>query len=557
YKIDYLYDDLNRLRSQWIRQNIGTDINPDLTKNYSYVTDKDNNTSSLVSEVTYSGYSTRSYSYTYDAVGNITSVKLGNNVIASYEYDDLGQLTRENNMSANKTYVYTYDDRGNITSRKTYAYTTGTLGTLQSTDSYGYYQQYDTEMWGDVLKSYNGTTFSYDEIGNPLTYYNGATYSFNWINGRRLTSGTKGSTSFQYQYNTDGLRTRKIVGSTTYDYYWNGSQLAMMTVTNGTNVTTLKFYYDAQGVPFYLDYNGTEYFYITNLQGDVVGIANSNGVVGYYEYDAWGRILTINSASSMEYSALTTNPLRYRGYIYDNETGFYYLQTRYYDPAIRRFINADDVDLLGANGDFSSYNLFVYCGNNPVSRADNSGYFWEAIAIGFVVGLVGQYVSDVIGNIQSGKTGINIFTPTSSALDYFASGVGGAIAAIPGLKLIGTMAVGAIGSVASDGIKGNINSWEDLGKSALKGGIANGIGYGVAKGMAALKVKQISNMPRSSRKVYLRDNFYRNSQAKANVNLRTFANSSMTINIGILEKQIAVFRAGVYSTVTSTLATLF
>ena len=188
---------------------------------------------------------------------------------------------------------------------------------------------------------------------------------------------------------------------------------------------------------------------------------------------------------------------------------------------------------------------------------DSNGHFGEAIGIGFVAGIVGQYISDVIGNIQNGQTGVDIFTPTSSASDYLASGIGGAIAAIPGLNLVGTMAVGAVGSVVSDGLKGNINSWEDLGKSALKGGVANGIGYGVAKGMAALKVKQISNMPRSSRKVYLRDNFYCNSQVNANVNLQTFANSSMAVNIGIVETQVAIFRSGVYSTVTSTFATLF
>ena len=74
------------------------------------------------------------------------------------------------------------------------------------------------------------------------------------------------------------------------------------------------------------------HYRIINLQGDVVGIANENGIVGYYEYDAWGRIIAMDSASSIEYSALTYNPLRYRGYIYDNETGFYYLQSRYYDP---------------------------------------------------------------------------------------------------------------------------------------------------------------------------------------------------------------------------------
>lgn len=213
--------------------------------------------------------------------------------------------------------------------------------------------------------------------------------------------------------------------------------------------------------------------------------------------------------------------------------------------------------MLGANGDFASLNLFAYCGNNPVARTDSNGYFWEAIGIGFAAGIVGQYVGDVIGNIRNGQTGLDIFAPTSSASDYLASGIGGAIAAIPGLKLLGTMAVGAVGNVVSEGLKGKIKNREDFYNSALKGGIANGIGYGVAKGLAALKVKQISNMPRSSRKVYLRDRFYCNSPKNANINLQTFSNSSMAVNIGIIEKQVVAFKSGVYSTVTSTFATLF
>ena len=113
-----------------------------------------------------------------------------------------------------------------------------------------------------------------------------------------------------------------------YAYCLNRTQLAAMTVKwNTTVIATMRFYYDAEGVPFYFDYNGTKYFYITNLQGDVVGIANSYGIVGCYEYDAWGKIIAMDSASSMESSALTYNPLRYRGYIYDPETG--------------RFMNAD------------------------------------------------------------------------------------------------------------------------------------------------------------------------------------------------------------------------
>lgn len=233
------------------------------------------------------------------------------------------------------------------------------------------------------------------------------------------------------------------------------------------------------------------------------------------------------------------------------------MQSRYYNPTWGRFISPDGLSYLGANGDFASHNFFAYCGNNPVARIDSEGCFWEAIAIGFVAGVIGQYISDVISNVKNGETGIDIFKSTSSASDYFASGVGGAIAAIPGLNLIGTMGAGAVGNVVSDALKGNINSMSDLGKSALRGGVANGIGYGVAKGMAALKVRQIGNMPRSTRKVYLRDNFYRNTQAFANTNLKTFANSTLSANIKIVEAQLAIFRSGIYSTITSTVTTLF
>ena len=104
-----------------------------------------------------------------------------------------------------------------------------------------------------------------------------------------------------------------------------------------------------------------------------------------YTYDAWGKV-TISSSIGQ------TNPIRYRGYYYDTDTGFYYLQSRYYDPAIKRFINADDASLLGANGDFTSLNLYAYCGNNPVARSDSEGEFWISVAIGAALGGVGKII---------------------------------------------------------------------------------------------------------------------------------------------------------------------
>ena len=210
----------------------------------------------------------------------------------------------------------------------------------------------------------NGVARTYDEIGNLLT---DGTWTYTWQNGRELASMSKGSTTWNYTYDANGMRTQRSNGTTVYNYVYNGSQLAQMTV--GSN--TLNFAYDASGMPMMMTYNGTNYYYITNLQGDVMGIVNSIGtIVVNYTYDAWGKPLSITG--SMADTLGTLNPLRYRGYVYDTETGYYYLQSRYYDPEIGRWINADGV-MSTVGGDICGYNLFAYCFNNPVNMIDSSG----------------------------------------------------------------------------------------------------------------------------------------------------------------------------------------
>ena len=137
--------------------------------------------------------------------------------------------------------------------------------------------------------------------------------------------------------------------------------------------------YDENGAPntvYY--YNGstsaTKYYYVLNLQGDVTEIrSTSNALVAQYNYDAFGNILSIKDANGNNITSSThianVNPLRYRGYFYDTETGFYYLNSRYYDPATRRFISADTI-IDGR--DFDGMNLYAYCWNNPVTHTDAS-----------------------------------------------------------------------------------------------------------------------------------------------------------------------------------------
>ncbi len=134
--------------------------------------------------------------------------------------------------------------------------------------------------------------------------------------------------------------------------------------------------------------NGTTqeyYYYIFNAQGDVIGILNANGTkVVEYTYSAWGEVLSITG--TLVSTIGQTNPIRYRGYYYDNETGFYYLQLRYYDPTTQRFINSDKYVSTGQGilGD----NMFAYCGNNPVVFKDSNGEFWVLALVTVVAAAV-------------------------------------------------------------------------------------------------------------------------------------------------------------------------
>ena len=141
------------------------------------------------------------------------------------------------------------------------------------------------------------------------------------------------------------------------------------TVDSGTPTTiTLNFAYDASGTPMSVSRNGTTYYYATNLQGDITAILNSAGTaLVQYTYDAWGNIHTTATNEALA----EANPLRYRGYVYDTETEYYYVSTRYYHPDTNRFLNSDI--LISTGQGILGNNMFAYCRNNPVCRIDVSG----------------------------------------------------------------------------------------------------------------------------------------------------------------------------------------
>ena len=113
-------------------------------------------------------------------------------------------------------------------------------------------------------------------------------------------------------------------------------------------------------------YNGTEYYYLKNIQGDIIGILDGSGAsVVEYSYDSWGKVIEISGDQELG----KLNPFRYRGYYYDEETGFYYVGSRYYDPEVCRFINADTVDILGVQDNLNDKNLYAHCdGKENISK---------------------------------------------------------------------------------------------------------------------------------------------------------------------------------------------
>ena len=305
----------------------------------------------------------------YDAHSNITDVTKDGVLQYHYGYDMMNQLVSVDDKLNGKVYNYTYDAGGNLINE--------TVTDSNGTTSNAY--EYNNSNWGDVLTSYNGQSITYDEIGNPLTYRDGM--SMTWKNGRQLATLTNGDTSISYGYDSDSVRTTKIVNGVKYTYAYLNGQL--MYETRGD----AKFYYsyDANGILYNVRYTltdgGTEYsyYYTHNSRGDIVGIYNGAGELkAHYEYDAWGNVISITDNNG---NAITSpnhignlNPFRYRGYYQDTETGLYYLMSRYYDPITHRFINADGYFQSG--GSILDANTFAYCGNNPVSRADTGGDSW-------------------------------------------------------------------------------------------------------------------------------------------------------------------------------------
>ncbi len=389
----YFYDDSVLKRLNEIKINNSSTNLLTISKGFSNTDVVNGTITNRVSSVLYSftqdGTSYEDSIY-YDSAGNVSKIIREINSISytiEFFYDDLNQLTRENNELYDYTHTYSYYSNGNISYQNYYNYTAGN-GSLSVPNSYETYS-YDS-VWKDQLFSlayydlsnYNNNyeiQYTYDNHGlsanvTDITCFSGACedVSLEWEN-RSLTSYIIKDSSdvvineYTYKYNDKGIRTSKTVDGITTTYYLDGSHV--LSESNGT--TTIYYSYDVDGTLLTMTYNGTEYIYVYNTLGDVSHLLDLNGnIVLEYKYDSYGNI--VNWEDIKTNTLANINPYTFRGYIWDKETNLYYLNSRYYNPETGRFLNGDG--MIQSSSSVLGNNLFTYTENNPVMNVDPTGY---------------------------------------------------------------------------------------------------------------------------------------------------------------------------------------
>jgi len=281
-----------------------------------------------------------------------------------------------------------------------------------------------------------------------------------------------------FTYNSAGIRTEKCIKGVPTKYIVSGSTILSET-TGG--VTTV-YYHSTDGV---IGFNraGVDYYYRKNLQGDIIAIVNTNGgIVAKYVYDAWGNHKVYTSADTLIYDSQNPssansshigciNPFRYRSYYFDSETGLYYLQSRYYDPQVGRFLNADSIDYL-APENIQGLNLYSYCQNNPVMYADPTGNLpqWAMWLIGGVV-IAGLAIATIAtGGAAGGVAGFILAGALKGAI----------VGAVSGALLNGTIS-GISSAIDGEGFWSGFFDGAAHGfmSGAVIGGITGAISSGV------------------------------------------------------------------------------
>ena len=448
-EFNYNYDSLGRL--------INNNINNNFNTNYEYV-NNGKRTSLLVKSISNNN---DKYSYKYDKLNNITHIYHNDILENRYYYNEDNELIKENNHLLNQTIRYKYDNLGNLLYKKVYELNTDNM--LRQ-DKY----EYNNLDWCDQLTKFNDDVITYDEIGNPLAIGN---TTLDWINGRQLNSYTDSNNVINYKYNKDGIRISKTINGVETKYYLEGSNIILE--KTGDNV----IYYLRSNVDDLIGfkYNYVTYYYIKNSQADIIGILDSNyNVVAKYTYDSWGNIISISDGNDNDVSDNSThianiNPFRYRSYYYDRETKLYYLNSRYYNPLWGRFINIDNV--LGANRDLNSYNLYTYVSNNPINMVDPSGEIGIVAGCMIIGGVAGLLAGIMVGAAKS-KSEIGKVQASKVIENAIEGGIGGTLLGF-GVGYLGYAASVLLTPQTQDTVQQGYNTFSQLKQNISKPAAGN------------------------------------------------------------------------------------
>ena len=348
------------------------------------------------------------------------------------------------------------------------------------------------DSFGRLVKINNTPFASYDSFGRPVSY-NGNTLS--WYGGNLKSFG-----NINLYYDLSGRRIKKVNGNKVTHYLYDEQGRLLREKFDGSDVPYITYMYDSSGaVGFMLPYavydlgkrhiNERPFYYVKDLTGNIRRIVDSNGkCVIKYDYDAWGRVISAEYSDTLytiwenayfnAYSIGQLNSLIYKDYYYDKDLELYYLQTRYYDPTVCRFISPDHPDYLDYES-INGLNLYAYCLNSPVMYYDPTGHFaittfLISLAIGTLIswGLSEIFGSQIAGGISSTVSGGSAIYTGIGLLSFGPVGwiAGGALILIGA----GTMAFGVNEIVAGATGTNYIQSW-----TGMSDGLYNGLYIGL------------------------------------------------------------------------------
>ena len=436
-KIEKTFDKLGRLSS--IRRNSGKH-----TTTYIYETAADGGQTGRVKTVKNGG---STWDYTYDASGNVSGVtESGLLGVHSYTYDAQGQLIREYDPGKKQFIRYQYDIGGNLTEVRSYPVSESGApegdGTVEKQFAY-------SNAWKDQLTAVtmDGRTrnFTYDANGNLLSDGN---YTYSWTKGSQLQKVTGSGLEAIYTYDASGIRTSKTVNGVTTEYLTAGGSV----LSEKKNGIWQHYLYDGSGQLMAIRYKGADYYYIRDGLMTITGLVDANGaVVVNYRYDSWGRQLGITG--SMAGTLGKDNPYRFKGYYYDEETGMYYLKSRYYQPEICRFISADVYIATELNTNGS--NMYSYCKNNPVMLMDSDGSFAIlAIAGAFLAEKGTEMLVGAVVNVATTAIVAGILGEEYTLKDAAMAAVTGAVGALGWQAQVGVAVTSGVYNLGAAAIKG-------------------------------------------------------------------------------------------------------